>query len=238
MRCGGSMRRKRIRFVYRWPFGASMSKRHTPPTRMSISLVSILNPAGPNQFGKCSGSVQAAKTTSRLALMTRERTISRSISQRARAASGVEVMAISCAFEDAVWLGASVAPPSSWWLLLERRYIGFEPVEAGFPDGALLGEPVLGPLHGAWHQAACADAAVLLRLDEAAGFQHTYVLHQARQSHVERLSELAHGSLALREPRNDCAPRWIGERAEHVVEMRRIVSHTANNRCATGICQQ
>jgi hypothetical protein len=43
----------------------------------------------------------------------------------------------------------------------------------------------------------------------------------------------------LREPRNDCAPRWIGESAEHVVEMsRRMVSHAANNRCVAGICQQ
>src|SRR5580700_6583982 len=232
------MRRKRIRFVNRWPFGASMSKRHTPPTRMSISLVSILNPAGPNQFGKCSGSVQAAKTTSRFALTTRERTISRSISQCARAASGVEVMAISCAFEDVVWLGASVSTPSLWRLLLKRRNIRLEPIKARFPDGALLGEPVLGPIHGAWHQAACADAAMLLRLDESSGLQHTDVFHEARQSHVERMGEFAHGSLALREPRNDCAPRWIGERAEHVVEMRRMVSHIANNRCATGICQQ
>jgi hypothetical protein len=79
---------------------------------------------------------------------------------------------------------------------------------------------------------------MLHRLDEATGFQHTYVFHQARQSHVEWLSEFAHGSLTLREPRNDCAPRWIGERPEQVVEMRRMVSHTDNNRCATGICQQ
>jgi len=92
-------------------------------------------------------------------------------------------MAISCAFEDVVWLGASVTTPSPLRLLLKRRYIRLEPVKAGFPDGALLGEPVLGPFHGAWHQAACADAAVLLRLDEATGFQHTYVFHQARQSH-------------------------------------------------------
>jgi len=147
-------------------------------------------------------------------------------------------MAISCAFEDVVWLGASVTTPSPLRLLLKRRYIRLEPVKAGFPDGALLGEPVLGPLHGAWHQAARADAAMFLRLDEATGFQHTYVFHQARQSHVEWLSEFAHGSLALREPRNDCAPRWIGERAEHVVEVTRMVSHTANNRWATSTCQQ
>src|SRR5579872_5267814 len=133
--------------------------------------------------------------------------------------------------------GASVTTPFPWRLLLKRRNIRLEPVKAGFPDGTLLGEPVLGPLHGAWYQAACADATMLLRLDEATGFQHTYVLHQARQSHVEWPSEFAHGSLALREPRNDCAARWIGERAEQVVEIRRIVSHSANHRSATDACQ-
>jgi hypothetical protein len=42
----------------------------------------------------------------------------------------------------------------------------------------------------------------------------------------------------LREPRNDRASRRIGERAEQVVETRSMVSHTANNRCAPGSCQQ
>lgn len=145
---------------------------------------------------------------------------------------------ISCIFEDVVWSGASVTTPFPWRLLLKRRYIRVEPVKAGFPDGVLLGEPVPGSLHGAWHQAACADAAMLFRFDEAPGFQHMYVFHQARQGHVEWPSEFAHGRLALRKPRNDRAPRWIGERAEYVVEMRRMVSHKANNRYATGICQQ
>src|SRR3981189_1496733 len=69
-----------------------MSKRQRPPTHMSISLVSILKPAGPNQFGRCFGSVQAENTMSRRASITRERTISRSSAHCESAALVDEVM--------------------------------------------------------------------------------------------------------------------------------------------------
>src|SRR5438477_7185792 len=69
-----------------------MSKRHRPPTHMSISLVSILKPAGPNQLGRCFGSVQAENTMSRRASITRERTISRSSAHCESAALVDEVM--------------------------------------------------------------------------------------------------------------------------------------------------
>src|SRR5499427_7744111 len=69
-----------------------MSKRHSPPTRMSISFVSISKLAGPNQFGRCFASAQAENTTSRRALITRERTISRSSAHWASAVLVDEVM--------------------------------------------------------------------------------------------------------------------------------------------------
>src|SRR5215813_7297240 len=69
-----------------------MLKRHSPPTRMSISFVSISKPAGPNQFGRCFASVHAENTTSRRALITRERTISRSSAHWASAVLVDEVM--------------------------------------------------------------------------------------------------------------------------------------------------
>src|SRR5205823_8731349 len=69
-----------------------MSKRHRPPTHMSISLVSILKPAGPNQLGRCFGSVQAENTMSGRASITRERTISRSSAHCESAALVDEVM--------------------------------------------------------------------------------------------------------------------------------------------------
>src|SRR5215475_5076195 len=69
-----------------------MSKRHSPPTRMSISFVSISKPAGPNQFGRCFASAHAENTTSRRALITRERTISRSSAHWSRTLLVDEVM--------------------------------------------------------------------------------------------------------------------------------------------------
>src|SRR3984957_5659385 len=72
------MRRNCIRFGYRLPSGAIISNRHSPLTRISIDFVSTLKPAGPNHWGRRRGSAQAAKTNSRGALTTRERTISRS----------------------------------------------------------------------------------------------------------------------------------------------------------------
>src|SRR5919108_4481907 len=69
-----------------------MSKRHSPPTRMSISFVSISKPAGPNQFGRCFASAHAENTTSRRALITRESTISRSSAHWASAVLVDDVM--------------------------------------------------------------------------------------------------------------------------------------------------
>ena len=51
-----------------------------------------LKPAGPNQLGRCFGSVQAENTTSRRAFITRERTISRSSAHCESAALVDEVM--------------------------------------------------------------------------------------------------------------------------------------------------
>src|ERR1700738_791546 len=60
------------------PSGARSSNRKRPPTRISASLIVVVNPRGPNHFAKCSLSVHARKTRSRGASNTRERTISRS----------------------------------------------------------------------------------------------------------------------------------------------------------------
>ena len=126
-------------------------------------------------------------------------------------------MAISCALEDVVWYisldAFSLAASSQAWQHKNSESgQGMQAPQIARCSAnhfsALFMEP--GIRRHVRMQPCFSD------LDEATGFQHTYVFCQARQSHVEWLSEFAHGSLALREPRNDCAPRWIGERAEHV----------------------
>src|SRR5215468_5497254 len=80
-----------MRFGYRLPSGANMSKRQRPPTRTSISCVVVVNPFGQNHAVRCSFSVHALKTSERGALKTRERTISRS---RAHDASAFPAMTL------------------------------------------------------------------------------------------------------------------------------------------------
>src|SRR5688572_272654 len=58
--------------------------RQRPPSRMSISRVSVLKPAGPNQRVIWLGSVKASNTRARGAAITRLSTISRSRAQVAR----------------------------------------------------------------------------------------------------------------------------------------------------------
>src|SRR5438128_11303749 len=136
-----------------------MSKRHRPPTHMSISLVSILKPAGPNQFGRCFGSVQAENTTSRRASITRERTISRSSAHCESAALVDEVMIKSFDWDGHVTVGVNDAgelpeivaaarasavcgtqsfQPSLPGLLLDCLHIGLEPIQARLPNRTLL----------------------------------------------------------------------------------------------------
>src|SRR5436190_23611785 len=126
IRLGSSMRRNVMRLVYRLPSGAIMSTRHVPPTRISISLVSTLNPAGPNHWGRCRGSDQAANTNSRLALITRDNTISRSSAQVDR----TELLPSS--FTDTRLL-----------LFLQFLDVKFQPIEASFPDLPLRRQPCL-----------------------------------------------------------------------------------------------
>src|SRR5574338_370839 len=91
-----------------------MSKRHRPPTRMSISLVSISKPAGPNQFCRCFGSAQAENTMSRRASITRERTISRSSAHCESAALLDEVMIKSFDWDGYVTVPLVTHSNSRW----------------------------------------------------------------------------------------------------------------------------
>src|ERR1700691_1589440 len=181
-----------------------MSKRHRPPTRMSISLVSILKPAGPNQFGRCFGSVQAENTMSRRASITRERTISRSSAHCESAALVDEIMIKSFDWDGHVtvlpmtlsnsrrsWLqrgapavcGTRSFQSSLPGLFLNCFHIGLEPIQARLPNRTLLGQPMFSIGHGGRLQPAGANAPPLLRFNEADGLQHADVLHQTRQRH-------------------------------------------------------
>lgn len=62
-------------------------------------------------------------------------------------------------------------------------------------------------------------------LDQARALEHTEMLRDGGQGDVERRREFERGRLAQREPRQDAAPRGVGQRAEHGIECRRTGGH-------------
>jgi hypothetical protein len=87
-----------------------------------------------------------------------------------------------------------------------------KPVEALFPEGAMLGDPVGSGREGPWIEAAAVHSSLPAPLHEPGLFQDFQVLRDRGQRHVERLREVRDARLAESEPREDGAPRRVGER--------------------------
>src|SRR5579864_8977659 len=213
-----------------------MSKRHRPPTRISISLVSILKPAGPNQIGRCFRSVQAVNTMSRRASITRERTISRSSAHCESVALVDEDMINSFDWDGHVTVVSMTLSNSlrSWpqqgalplaepffpGLLLDCLHINLEPIQASLPNRTLRYQPTFSIGHGSWLQSAGANTPTLLGFHETDVLKHPDVLHKARQRHVERLGEFSDRGFALAQTLKDRSSCWVGKSAEDKVETR------------------
>ena len=104
-----------------------------------------------------------------------------------------------------------------------------QPVEALLPERPVPGDPVRDRLERPGIQAAVADAAIAPPLQQAGFLQDLEVLRDGGERHVERLREVRDPGLSQREPREDGAPRRIGERAERPVHAGgRIVNHLVN----------
>jgi hypothetical protein len=118
-------------------------------------------------------------------------------------------------------LSRSTIPTSLPRLLLDLVHIGFEPIEAGLQDRALLDQPTFGVGHRSWFQPTGTNTPTLLRLHEAASFKHPDVLHQARQRHGKWSGEFPDRRLPLAQSRKDRSPGRVRKSAEHMVKMRR-----------------
>src|SRR6478736_3169253 len=103
--------------------------RQRPPTRMSISSVSVVKPFGPNHCVIWLGSVKASNTRERGAAITRDRTISRSSAHIARGS-----WLIVFTFRETYLRGLRL-----WDLGLREKLL--EPVEPRFPGCACVIEP-------------------------------------------------------------------------------------------------
>src|SRR3954454_8279149 len=94
---------------------------------------------------------------------------------------------------------------------LQLAQVGVEAIEAAFPQRAVP----LGPGGDFLEQRGLDPARTPLRVasarDEAGALEHAQVLRHGRQAHVEGVREIRHRLLARREPREDRAPRRIGE---------------------------
>src|SRR5918992_4173826 len=167
-------------------------RRNVPPGLTSIVTVSsgVLQPCGPHHCTSCSGSVHALHTSSRGASYTR-------------------LISISCA------VAVSVIPVS----LLHFVEVIAEAVEAALPKPAVAGQPVGGLLEGIALQARRAQLRRAASRYEAGALQHLQVLRHRLQGDRERLGQLVHGRLALREPLQDRAPSRVGEGRECGAEL-------------------
>src|ERR1700676_3012941 len=139
-----------------WPSNTpTMSKRHSPPSRISAFWFSMLRPAGPYHCASASGSIQAAKTLWRGCFSTLTSTISRSSDQ------------VSNSFSIVV--------------LFRLVQIGFQPVEPPGPALALGFHPVGRCLEARSLQSAPTAAPALLAGDQSAIFQHPEMLGEGGQ---------------------------------------------------------
>ncbi len=97
----------------------------------------------------------------------------------------------------------------------------------GFPEGAVLGDPGGGRLHGLSDEAATVNAAVDFAAQQAGGFEDAQMLGNGGKRHGERPGNVFYGSFAPREAGQDGATRRVGEGAEGGVQGGGgIVNHT------------
>lgn len=87
--------------------------------------------------------------------------------------------------------------------------IAAERVELPVPEMLVVCDPGRGGLHGRCVELAAHDTALFGARDEAGGFEHGQVLHEARQRHVVRLGQFADAGVAGVELREHAPPRRV-----------------------------
>jgi len=109
-----------------------------------------------------------------------------------------------------------IGPIFETWFLF---YKSGETIEIVGPEALVAVKPVHRLLHRFRSEPARHDAAGLFARDQAGIRQHVEMLHDRRQRHRKRLRQLADRKhVAVGEPRQQCAPRRIGERGKGAVQ--------------------
>src|SRR5580704_49001 len=182
-----------------------MTIRKAPPGRASISQTGLVKPLGPHHFARCAGSVHILNTSSRGASMMRLRMSSRS----AAAVAGC-----------AIWMvprmvGSAASLVRSRFLSgLDFLQVFVQPVEALFPEPAVMFDPIGGVLQWRRLEPARPPLRRAAARDQAGTLEHLQMLRDRRQADLERFGQFGNRRLARGEPRQDRPPRRIGERRQ------------------------
>jgi hypothetical protein len=105
-----------------------------------------------------------------------------------------------------------------WLTELELLEQGVEALVVGFPDAAVLFEPLRSICEGLSFEAARAALGVAAARDEAGALEDFEVLGDGGLGHLERLDQLVDGGIAGGEACEDGAASGIGEGGESGVE--------------------
>jgi hypothetical protein len=106
-----------------------------------------------------------------------------------------------------------------------------EAVEALFPKGAAIFDPLLGDRKAFGFDAAGTDAANFFGVDEAAFFEDLQVLDDSGESDVERLGQNRDGDGAFAEFFDDGAARGVAERMKNAVDCGLLRVHDGLSFC-------
>jgi hypothetical protein len=97
-----------------------------------------------------------------------------------------------------------------------------ETVQATFPGGTPLDDPLLGGAEWSGGDGESAHAADFLRGDQAAAFEDLEVLDDGGEGHRQGRGELGDGCGSLTEAIDQGAPSRIGEGLEDAIEGRAV----------------
>src|SRR3954467_10106473 len=93
-----------------------------------------------------------------------------------------------------------------------------EDVEAALPEPLVTLEPLDRTREGGGFEAARTPLRVATTTDQTCPLEHLQVPRDRGKADVERLGELVHRCLSLREPGEDRPSSGIGQRGEHDTE--------------------
>jgi hypothetical protein len=94
-----------------------------------------------------------------------------------------------------------------------------------FPEGAILGDPVRGLVHGLRGEAETMDTAIDFAMKETGGFEDTEMFGDGGKRHPKGSGEFGDLGFAKSETSEDGTTRGIGEGAEGGIQGARIFNH-------------